>query len=63
MDQFSVLADEAAISPASFDAIKQLMLSKSDKVQELTFSSYLDETTKRNYWQSYQGKLRQLEKK
>lgn len=63
MHQFSVLADQAAISSASFDAIRQLMLSESGKVNALTFSSYLDETTKRNYWQSYQAKLRQLEKK
>lgn len=63
MHQFSVLANEAAISPTSFDAIGRLMLSASDKVNELIFSSYLDETTKRYYWQSYQGRLRQLEKK
>ncbi|MBS1605652.1 MAG: HipA domain-containing protein [Bacteroidetes bacterium] len=63
MYQFSVLADQAAISSASFDAITQLMLSESSKVQELTFASYLDETTKRNYWQSYQARLQQLEKK
>ena len=63
MHQFSVLADEAAISPASFDAIRELMLSESGKVQELTHSSYLDEGIKRNYWQSYQARLRQLEKK
>jgi len=63
MHQFSVLANEAAISPASFDAINRLMLSESDKVKELTFSSYLDETTKQNYWQSYQARLTQLQKK
>lgn len=63
MHQFSVLADEAGISPATFEAIRQLMLSGSDKVQQLTFASYLDETTKRHYWQSYQERLRQLEKK
>lgn len=62
MQQFSVLADQAGISRASFDAIRKLMLSETDKVQELTLASYLDETTKRNYWQSYQGRLRQLEK-
>lgn len=62
MHQFSVLADQAGISRASFEAIKQRILSESDKVQELTLASYLDQTTKRNYWQSYQGRLRQLEK-
>ena len=62
MQQFSVLADQAGISQATFDAIRQLMLSEIEKVQELTLASYLDETTKRNYLQSYQGRLRQLEK-
>jgi serine/threonine-protein kinase HipA len=62
MQQFSILADQAGISRASFDTIRQLMLSETDKVEELTLASYLDETTKRNYWQSYQGRLRQLEK-
>ncbi len=60
--QFSTLADQADISQASFDAIMTLMLSGSDKVKGLTFSSYLDETTKRSYWQSYQGRMRQLKK-
>ncbi|MGN6418360.1 MAG: HipA domain-containing protein [Pseudobacter sp.] len=50
------------LSPASFEVIKQIMLSGSEKVKELTFASYLDQTTKRNYWQSYEGRLRQLEK-
>ncbi len=63
MHQFSVLANQAAISSASLDAIRRLMFSQSDKVNALTFSSYLDETTKRNYWQSYLARLRQLEKK
>lgn len=63
MQQFSVLADQAGISRASFDAIRQVMLSGTDKVEELRLASYLDETIKRNYWQSYQGRLRQLEKK
>lgn len=60
MAQFSTLAAKAAIPPASFATIRQLMLSKSDKVHQLTFSSYLDESTKRNYWQSYQGRLQRL---
>ena len=62
-DQFSVLAAEASIPLIAFDSIRQLLLSKSDKVQNLTFASFLDETTKRNYWQSYQARLRQLEKR
>jgi serine/threonine-protein kinase HipA len=62
MPQFSVLADQAGISQKSFSDIKDLILSGSDKVQKLAFSSFLDETTRRNYWQSYQGRLQQLKK-
>jgi serine/threonine-protein kinase HipA len=62
MHQFSVLADNAGISQASFDAIKQIMLSGSGKVEQLTFASYLDASTQRNYLQLYQGRLRQLTK-
>ncbi|WP_290711221.1 HipA domain-containing protein [Flavihumibacter sp. CACIAM 22H1] len=62
MQQFSVLADQAGISRASFETIRQLMLSQTDKVEELTWASYLDKTTKRNYWQLYQGRLQQLER-
>ena len=60
MQQFSILAGQAGISQASFEAIKQVMLSGSEKVQQLTSASYLDERTQRNYWQSYQGQLRQM---
>jgi serine/threonine-protein kinase HipA len=62
MHQFSVLADQAGISQASLDGIRQVMISGSEKVQELVFASYLDESIKRNYWQSYQGRMRQLMK-
>jgi len=62
MNQFSVLAEQAGILKTSFDAILQVMLSGSEKVQELTFASYLDTSTKRSYWQSYQGRMRQLKK-
>ena len=62
MQQFFVLAGQARIPQTSFNSIRQVMLSGSEKVQQLTAASFLDEKTKRNYWQSYQGRLRQLEK-
>ena len=62
MNQFSVLAEQAGIPKTSFDAILQVMLSGSERVQELTFASYLDTSTKRSYLQSYQGRMRQLMK-
>ena len=62
MHQFTVLAERARIPSKTFAAIAELMLSRSDQVQRLTFSSYLDESTQRNYWQSYQARLKQLQK-
>jgi serine/threonine-protein kinase HipA len=58
--QFSVLATQAGISPKIFADISAEMLSGSEKVERLTHSSFLDETTKRNYIQSYQTRLKQL---
>lgn len=60
MHQFSVLATQARISPKIFADISAEMLSGSEKVEKLTHSSFLDETTKRNYIQSYQTRLKQL---
>jgi serine/threonine-protein kinase HipA len=60
--QFSVLAGEAGIAEKVFNEMMELMVSQSDAVERFTFSSFLDETTKRYYWQSYQGRLKQLQK-
>lgn len=60
--QFSLLADRAGIPAKIFTDITALMLSGSEKVETLTTSSFLDETTKRNYFQSHRGRLRQLMK-
>jgi serine/threonine-protein kinase HipA len=60
--QFAILAEQAGISRKNFNDIMALMLSKSDKVEKLTAASFLTDTTKRNYLQSYQGRLKQLMK-
>jgi serine/threonine-protein kinase HipA len=62
MHQFSALATQAGVLPKTFAGISKKMLSGSGKVEQLTNSSFLDDTTKRNYWQSYRGRLRQLMK-
>ena len=62
MRQFGILAGQARIPAAAFSAMLHLLLSKSDDVKRLTFSSFLDQSTQRNYWQSYQTRLKQLEK-
>jgi serine/threonine-protein kinase HipA len=39
-----------------------LMISKSDLVEKMVAASFLNDTTKRNYFQSFQGRLKQLTK-
>ncbi|MGZ3755630.1 MAG: type II toxin-antitoxin system HipA family toxin [Mucilaginibacter sp.] len=60
--QFGVLAEKAGIAEKIFDQMMELMLSQSEAVERFTFASFLDETTQRYYWQSYQSRLRQLQK-
>ena len=61
--QFAKLAGNAEISEKIFQDIMSLMLSKSELVEKMITASFLKDTTKRNYWQSYQGRLKQLIKK
>ena len=60
--QFATLAESAGISKKIFSNIMELMLSKSMIVDKMITASFLNDTTKRNYWQSYQGRLKQLTK-
>ena len=58
--QFDKLAENAEVTEKIFNDIMALMLSKSDLVEKMVAASFLNDTTKRNYWQSYQGRLKQL---
>ena len=60
--QFAMLAESAGISSKIFNDMMELMLSKSTTVEKLIAASFLDDTTKRNYLQCYQGRLIQLKK-
>jgi len=60
--QFRVLAKEAGINEATINGNLPLTLKKTDSVQKMIAASFLDDTTKRNYWQAYQGRLKQLSK-
>jgi serine/threonine-protein kinase HipA len=60
--QFATLADKSDISEKSFRDVMELMLSKSDQVEKMVAASYLNDSTKRNYLQSYQGRLKELTK-
>lgn len=60
--QFTTLSEQAGINLKTFNDIIVLMLSQPDKIENLITASYLKESSKRNYWQSYQGRLKQLMK-
>lgn len=60
--QFAGLAEQSGISEKVFEGIAQSMISESTTVEKLTLASFLDETTQRNYLQSYQARLKQLMK-
>lgn len=60
--QFAKLAEKAEISEKTFKKIMALMISKSEVVEKMVAASFLNESTKRNYFQLYQGHLKQLSK-
>ena len=60
--QFNKLAEKAEISEKTFQEIMALMISKSDLVEKMVAASFLNDTTKRNYFQCFQGRLKQLTK-
>jgi serine/threonine-protein kinase HipA len=60
--QFAKLAEKAEISEKTFQDIMTLMISKSDIVEKMVAASFLNDATKRNYFQSFQGRLKQLTK-
>ncbi len=60
--QFAKLAKEAEINEKDFKNIMHLMSSKYELIEKLIAASFLNESTKRNYFQSFQGRLKQLRK-
>jgi serine/threonine-protein kinase HipA len=60
--QFARLAERAGINEKIFKDSLDLMLSKTTQVEKLITASFLNESTKRNYWQAYQGRLKQMRK-
>jgi serine/threonine-protein kinase HipA len=59
-NQFQVLAKKAGISDKLSDSILAFFTTNSEKIKSLINASYLDESIKRNYLQSYQAKLKRL---
>jgi serine/threonine-protein kinase HipA len=60
--QFAKLAEHAGVSKKIFNNVMEMMLSKSIPVDKMIAASFLNDATKRNYWQSYLGRLKQLTK-
>lgn len=60
--QFAVLAEQTGINKKISQAIADTMLSGAETVEQLTFASFLDEATQRNYLQAYQARLKQFMK-
>jgi serine/threonine-protein kinase HipA len=60
--QFTRLADLAGISKKAFDNIFDLMISKSNLIEKYVNASFLDDSTKRNYLQAYNSRLKQIMK-
>lgn len=60
LQQFKILSENAGISKLVLDEILSLMTGYSEAVETLTFSSFLDEKTKKNYYRSYLGRLKKL---
>jgi len=60
--QFRVLAECAGVQEITYEKLRRLLLGKSNDVEKLIANSYMDEKAKRNYWQAYLGRLKQMEK-
>ena len=60
LDQFQILAEKAEIGKKQIDKILESMLSNSNKVASMIDSSFLNESSKRNYLQAYQTRLKKL---
>jgi len=62
VSQIKILSEKAGINKGVYKDIMNTMLHKTEWVEQLTFSSFLDEKTQRNYFQSYQTRLKMLKK-
>ena len=60
IQQIKILLEKAGINEIMFTDIINTMLKQTDLVKKLTFSSFLDAKTQRNYFQSYKARLKKL---
>ncbi len=62
MEQFQTLGDLAGMTDKQIKKLSDAMLSESEKVKSLVAASFLNDRSKRNYWQAYQTRLNKLVK-
>ena len=60
--QIATLAAQAELNENTFQEIMAAMISKSDLVEKMVLLSFLNDSTKRNYFQLFQGRFKQLSK-
>ena len=60
--QFHLLAEHAGLSKKQATDTFNLLTSRSELVENLIAASYLNDSTKRNYWQDYQARLKRMAK-
>jgi serine/threonine-protein kinase HipA len=60
IQQLKILSEQAGISEIVYNDILKTMLSHTELVEKLTFSSFLNKTTKKSYFQAYQTRLKKL---
>jgi serine/threonine-protein kinase HipA len=58
--QFAILAEKAGLSDVQCQKIFYGLLSSSSQIERLVNSSYLNEKTKRSYWQLYLTRKKKL---
>ncbi len=60
IQQIKMLSGKAGINPKVYDELIDIMLNHTKLVEKLVFSSFLNEKAQRNYFQSYQARLKKL---
>lgn len=60
--QFLLLAEHAGLSEKQVKGTLNLLTSRSELIEKLITASYLNESTKSNYWQAYLAKLKRMTK-
>ena len=62
VNQFFILAEHAGLREKQVKDTLNLLISGSEKVKKLVAASYLNESTRHNYWQAYLTRLKRMTK-